>query len=662
MAIVRNAEEEHQFLFAINTISMVKSDALFSYIAPSNVIEWVLSPLRYVMPFRQYVKFNRTIIKITHFPILLLIFLYERVLLSNIAYGPTDLVERPVRSQRKPVAFSLSKAQDLFSPGRMLREPSVISFHKDRALDEVFRKPYRGSTVRTTTQGMDPERRNSATVVDRWMQNADDEGGASPPVEQPRSIVERLENRKPPIRRSNTGGLRSSLLGRNFSTATRSLTSDPDRLSVSAAKRPKRIDEEDETADELPEIQPQETDADGDDEEPEDESDNVTPGAGESVSVIDQKRNETADDDSESEYFQTPAPIRSFTPLSTAAQARLRDSPDNSQFLPKAFPKRQNNHQRNFSSGTMMFAPQGSALESNLTRPATRPTRSGQTSNKHTSSGGTGTATPNITNHPHPGTRTPKPKAVRLLARPNMVPRQNTAPDTFGGFSFLDGGANNRHSHRQPSFNARALDLASEIGDNKFNTLGNGNNGMGNGGDDFSGMPASFSEAFLRERDFERRREAEQKRSEEEEKGMVNRIMLARMNTLEEGFREVLKEIKTISSTAASAAGVASRHGSEGEIVGIKARAKLERTDSRRSPRKIVRKGGKGKEVAETKERPGSGLREEEGVDDEVRSPVSVVGPGQRFVGGGDGSVGDAQAGDEPVTPPEDAQSERREN
>jgi hypothetical protein len=310
----------------------------------------------------------------------------------------------------------------------------------------------------------------------------------------------------------------------------------------------------------------------------------------------------------------------------------------------------------------MMFAPQGSALESNLTRPATRPTRSGQTSNKHTSSGGTGTATPNITNHPHPGTRTPKPKAVRLLARPNMVPRQNTAPDTFGGFSFLDGGANNRHSHRQPSFNARALDLASEIGDNKFNTLGNGNNGMGNGGDDFSGMPASFSEAFLRERDFERRREAEQKRSEEEEKGMVNRIMLARMNTLEEGFREVLKEIKTISSTAASAAGVASRHGSEGEIVGIKARAKLERTDSRRSPRKIVRKGGKGKEVAETKERPGSGLREEEGVDDEVRSPVSVVGPGQRFVGGGDGSVGDAQAGDEPVTPPEDAQSERREN
>jgi hypothetical protein len=238
-----------------------------------------------------------------------------------------------------------------------------------------------------------------------------------------------------------------------------------------------------------------------------------------------------------------------------------------------------------------------------------------------------------------------------------MAPRQNTAPNTFGigSLNFLD--ANTRRSHRQPSFNARALDLASEIGDNKFNTLGGMGDGNG-GGDDFSGMPASFSEAFLREREFARRREAEQKRSEEEEKGMVNRIMLARMNTLEEGFREVLKEIKTISSTAASAAGgVLSRHGSEGEVpVGVKARAKLERTDSRRSPRKVVRKG-KGKEE---KDRPGSGLREEEGVDnEEVRSPVSVVGPGERVVVVSGG--GSAQGGDEPVTPPEAEDAQRNE-
>jgi len=587
MAIVRNAEEEHQFLFAINTISMVKSDALFSYIAPSNVIGWVLSPLRYILPFRQYVRFNRTMIKITHFPVLFIIFTYERVLLSNMSYGPTDLIQRPVRSQRKPVAFSLSKAQELFSPGRRLREPSVISFHKDRALDEVFRKPYRGSTVRTTAEGMDPERRNSATVVDRWMQNADEQGGASPPVEQPRSIVERLENRKPIFRRSNTGGLRPSMLSRNFSTATRSVTSDPDRLSVTVPKRPKRIDEEDETtADERPDVQPQETDADGDDEDP-DESDNVTP-VGESVSVRNLKHRESQDDDSGSEYFHTPAPIRgALTPMSTAAQARLRDySPDILQtggtpFQARPLPKRQI-HQRNASSGTMLFAPQDASSDTNI--PATRPSRSGQTSHKHNSSAGTGTATPNPLNnlnsnhHIPSGARTPKPKP-RLLARPGMVPRQNTAPDTFKSLAFLD--TRNRHSHREPSFNARALDLASEIGDNKFvNASNNNGGGGGGGGDDYAGLSASFTSAFQRERDFfderRRREEAEEKRKrseDDEEKGMVNRIMLARMNTLEEGFREVLKEIKTISSSAAaSAVGVAavaaasrSRQGSEGE-------------------------------------------------------------------------------------------------
>src|SRR5208282_5542594 len=64
MAIVQNANEEHQFVFAVNTISMVKSDALFSYIPPTNILAWLLAPLRYVMPFPRFVKLNRTIIKV----------------------------------------------------------------------------------------------------------------------------------------------------------------------------------------------------------------------------------------------------------------------------------------------------------------------------------------------------------------------------------------------------------------------------------------------------------------------------------------------------------------------------------------------------------------------------------------------------------------------
>ncbi|KAH8755910.1 hypothetical protein BGZ57DRAFT_772590 [Hyaloscypha finlandica] len=50
LAIASNAEQEHQFVFAVNTISMVKNDALFSYVAPSNIFAWVLTPLRFLIP------------------------------------------------------------------------------------------------------------------------------------------------------------------------------------------------------------------------------------------------------------------------------------------------------------------------------------------------------------------------------------------------------------------------------------------------------------------------------------------------------------------------------------------------------------------------------------------------------------------------------------
>lgn len=303
MAIVHNANEEHQFLFAVNTISMVKSDALFSYIAPTNVIGWVLSPLRYIIPFRQYVKFNRTIIKATHFPILFAIFAYERTILSGYAYEPTDLIEKPAVSQSKPLAFSFNKAQEVFSPGRRLREPSVISFHKDRALDEVFRRPYRGSTVRTTTREMDMERRNSTNAVDKWMQLAENEGGASPPQEQPRSVLERLETRRPHFRRAATIDRFRNKRNRELSTATKSVVSDPDFMAGTTVRRPQRIEEESEVLETSTETLPQDTDADADAEDENiAESDHVTPNVGESAISIAEKANKAPRMESDDEY------------------------------------------------------------------------------------------------------------------------------------------------------------------------------------------------------------------------------------------------------------------------------------------------------------------------------------------------------------------------
>lgn len=263
MAIVQNANEEHQFLFAVNTISMVKSDALFSYIPPTNLFGWVASPLRYLIPFRKFVRFNRTIIKITHLPMLFTIFTYERLFLMRNAYTPMDLVEQKAPSRGRLPAFTMKNAGP-FSPGTRLREPSIVSFHKDRALEEVFRRPF-DMTTRTISQHSNPDQRK-ATVVDNWMQDMGDEGGASPPMEQPRSVLERLENRRPGMRRAQTSANRFATVKRDFSTASRSVVSDPEDLASTIFPRPTPMRIEEETDLDLErEDMPQETDADGDD-------------------------------------------------------------------------------------------------------------------------------------------------------------------------------------------------------------------------------------------------------------------------------------------------------------------------------------------------------------------------------------------------------------
>lgn len=538
MAIVQNANEEHQFLFAINTISMVKSDALFSYIAPSNIFGWIISPLRYMIPLRQFVLFNRYVIKITHFPILFAIFAYERMILSASTYEPIDLVEKANPSQAKPHAFSINKVQELFSPGpRLLREPSVMSFNKDRALDEVFRRPFQGSTMRTTARGMNSERRNSTNAVAQWMQAADQEGGASPPLEQPRSVLEQLEHRRPRFKRALTAErMLKGGKSRDISQATRSAASDPDLLSIKTPRRPHRIEEESEDLVDSRDTLPQETDADGDD-EINDESDAPALKLGQGpIAVV--KKTKRSTNDSEDEFFKTPTASKSpFLRMSSAATARLLDSPEISHqagTLAKPAGKRQA-HTRNVSNATIVFAPQPADDSSTSNQQkASRPLTA-----KKNSTGGT--TTPNLGNIIS-GTRPPKTKPAQSKARPIMPPRQKTTPANGSGLTFLDFPPT--RTTRQPSFNTRALDLASEIGDNRPS------GGIDGGG--ISGMPASFGEAFFRDRDLERRREEERRRSDAEEKGMVSRIMLARMHTLEEGFREVLKEIKDMSQAANS--------------------------------------------------------------------------------------------------------------
>ncbi|KAL4973289.1 hypothetical protein BDW66DRAFT_107227 [Aspergillus desertorum] len=205
MRIVQNANQEHQFLFAVNTISMVKSDALFSYVAPTNIFAWLITPLRWMIPFRQYVRLNRTIIKITHMPILFTICAYEKMILSPQMIEATDLIDPSIQSTTGNRARQRFRALST-RVSRLIREPSVATFQQDRALAEVFRQPLGGRPSRS------PERtiQRKSNLVNEWMQGMGS-GPVNPPDEQDSDEVERLE-RIPkgrfPFRRRQTRSLR----------------------------------------------------------------------------------------------------------------------------------------------------------------------------------------------------------------------------------------------------------------------------------------------------------------------------------------------------------------------------------------------------------------------------------------------------------------------
>ncbi len=230
MAIVANANEEHQFLFAVNTISMVKSDALFAYVAPTNVLAWMLAPSRYFLPAGTYVKLNRTVIKVTHFPILLLIYLYERVVLRKMAFEQTDLLNRSAYNRsRKQATDAIGNGLGIFKSNVRMRQDSKASLQKEQALEAVFRRPFRGSG-----RGRPKARRDTTNEVSTWMHAMGPDGRASPPLEQDPSLVDRLEARP---RRPRMGPRMLSNTTRDFTDFTRSAVSDPEDFVTSPRVR-----------------------------------------------------------------------------------------------------------------------------------------------------------------------------------------------------------------------------------------------------------------------------------------------------------------------------------------------------------------------------------------------------------------------------------------
>ncbi|KAF1810471.1 hypothetical protein P152DRAFT_475685 [Eremomyces bilateralis CBS 781.70] len=567
MAVVQNAQEEHQFLFAINTMSMVKSDALFSYIPPMNLVGWLLAPMRYLMPFRRFVKINRTAIKITHFPILFSVFMYERLFLARLAVESMDLVEQQGRATTRLPAFSIRGPTDILSPGHRVREPSVTTFRKDQALAAVFHHPYAGtsrSRVHHEEERSAALQVKSQTVVQDWMQTVG-QTGASPPQEEARSLLERLETRRPPFRRTKTayGRLRTSAKG---SGAAQSFASDPeDALSRMSAVHPIEEEEEPELDTTIEEIaQHTDHDGEGDDERGSNDDDDADEGT-EGLTPEPSKTRipgigwiqRASPDNLKSSTARTRAPLESEKALQIPGMRALDATEDQEPSLGQDQRPRRH-HNRNLSTNTILYNP--THPRETKTAPISRSTSPYKRQ--------LGSATPGAAAKPRPRTprRPPGGSSSNVPAisggasrpRPVMPPsglRQSSS--NIAGFLALE--------RRRPSFSAMALDLASDLGDNRYGPDANV----------MAAMPASFStnmEALaaaqrrpranppawdfragdgvgpsgasnIRAREWDREREKDRKERRRDE-GRMSRIMLARMTTLEEGFREVLREVK----------------------------------------------------------------------------------------------------------------------
>ena len=527
MAIVQNANEEHQFVFAVNAISMVKSDALFSYVAPTNVISWILTPLRYIISFRQYVKVNRTVIKVTHFPILFLIFLYEKTILGSSVVDSIDLIEPRGRS-----ADSLKQ-----KPARMLREPSIATYRQDRALDEVFRNQPTQDTMRTTQKSQ--ERRKTSNVVNNWMSSMDT-GPISPPQEQDRTIVDRLERRRLHRRRSQL-----SRLGRNFSHA-RSVASDPEEFRVNndfLSPIPHTVKTNDLTPSNVGEPA-QQTDADGGDELLTTENDDA-----EEASLI--PTSSTAEVEKTPlqpqtvksiDYFSRGSPRKIHTPeMSDSPIAlthpRLDPQSEDLSSVDRASPSRTapkyrpNAHLRNISAATIVYNPVEDLIQEDRLGVVDRrnsahgTTSAGSRSNGPASGAMTPVSKPTST---AAGRRTPKRPVPGLArARPIMPPKDNVgfqSTPNLAGLVMI----NNRARGGQPRPSPFAMDLGSDIGDNK--AIGGGFVGA---------LPASLGTQMAYAREGLRANN-----KEDGDRDMFGRLMLSRMNNLEEGFREVVQEMR----------------------------------------------------------------------------------------------------------------------
>ncbi|KAL8399990.1 hypothetical protein RB594_000410 [Gaeumannomyces avenae] len=552
MTIASNAKEEHQFLFAINTISMVKNDALFSYVAPGNILAWFLTPLRYCMPMQTFVALNRYVIKLTHFPLLFPIYFYERFLLAPSMYAPTDLVENPGRSRRQAVSLAdPSSRVALFSPNVRNREESVVGYQKDHALEEVFRRVPDMGTLRTQRRN---ERKKTQTAIRHWIDRNEgfadrvnnystigDKGG----MEWQRRLS--FARDRPPRRFPNISEVRS-------------VASDPADM-VSNAPYPFDGPFSDQEHYQEQGHFKETTDGDGDDElvtNDEDDDDKATNNPANSEAI-------------DEDYFTTPVATRFGVLAGSSPESVVRDR------LPHSPRQRRALHSRTLSTNTILYNPQAQEAHEGIASALSSPPRQQPQRSRPASNRQTPVATPSAGQH------SPRRSVYHATRpRPIVTPRElaHTAPSNHnqssnrvGSLFGLTLDTHARRAQRRLSSFDMHLDGSSDvaIGDGGGVSANEGRDprrgsggqggGLGSAVDDealLGGVPSSFATQMamatgmigpmgpggLRGAAAAHQAAAAAERRDSSDR--MSRLVLARMKTLEEGFADVVREMRVL--------------------------------------------------------------------------------------------------------------------
>lgn len=121
--IVANAIPEIQYRRAVLTFEGVKSDAIFAYMPPFNILALlIMLPLKVLLHPHTFHRVNVTFTRTLNLPILLLISLFER---RTLWMADRHRPRRPSPPNSNPTSNSITWTQAVGSPGRLKRKTTT---------------------------------------------------------------------------------------------------------------------------------------------------------------------------------------------------------------------------------------------------------------------------------------------------------------------------------------------------------------------------------------------------------------------------------------------------------------------------------------------------------------------------------------------------------